>query len=95
VFTASQQSAVSSHLKFVGKEGEITLEPVFYEGKPQELTLKRNGLECTFTVEPVDYFAHCLTAGETPAPDARHGLRDMELVDAIYRSAEENEPHEV
>ena len=38
--------------------------------------------------EEFDYFGHCLQTGTEPAPDGRHGLRDMQLIETIYESAD-------
>jgi xylose dehydrogenase (NAD/NADP) len=102
VWTASAQAHRASHLTVIGTDGELTLDPVFYEGERQGLRLDRGGVTSRFTLDPVDqlreqfdYFGHCVLTGEDPRPDARHGLRDLELVEAIYESAERGAAVEV
>lgn len=100
--TASHDAHRSSFLRVVGTEGQLSLDPVFFEGDPQGLTLERSGTRSRFEFEPVDqvreqfdYFAHCLLTGTDPEPGVREGLRDVELVEAVYDAAERGERIEV
>jgi len=36
----------------------------------------------------LDYFSACIQENRTPEPDGEQGLRDMIIMDAIYRAAE-------
>jgi xylose dehydrogenase (NAD/NADP) len=38
-------------------------------------------------LEEFDYFAHQLRTGGEIHPDGRHGLVDMETIEAVYESA--------
>ena len=35
----------------------------------------------------LDYFATCIKKGRKPEPDGEQGLRDIIIIDAIYRAA--------
>jgi predicted dehydrogenase len=35
----------------------------------------------------LDYFATCIKKGHKPEPDGEQGLRDIIIIDAIYRAA--------
>ena len=98
VATASQNAYQSSHLKVVGTEGEVTVEPAFFHRQPRGLTIARGGTRIDHTFEQVDqmreefdYFANCLLTGRKPHADAEHGLVDMEVMMAIYESGETGE----
>lgn len=95
VCTASYNAHGSSHLTVTGTEGRLKLEPAFYEQKPQQVELTRDGVTTTVDlgsvnhlVEQFDYFAHCLLTDTAPEADEAHGLVDMRLVEALYESAE-------
>jgi len=99
VCTISQQSHHSSHLRITGTEGEITLDPAFFEREDRGMQVSRDGVTADLEFdqahqleEEFDYFGHCLTAGIEPVPDGEHGLRDMEVVEAVYESAETGHP---
>ncbi len=96
IYSASHNAHGASHLKVLGSEGEITLEPVFFPWDDREVVLRRGGTVDRITFEQVDqmeeefdYFGHCLRSGTEPTPDGRHGLRDMRTIEAVYESAEE------
>ncbi|SFR64752.1 xylose dehydrogenase (NAD/NADP) [Halogeometricum limi] len=94
VCTASQHAHESHHLRVVGSEGAVTLEPVFFEGAPQTVRLERGGRTTTVELGPVEQlprqfaaFAGSVSRGIDPEPGVREGLRDTRLLAAIYDSA--------
>ncbi|MGH9326192.1 MAG: Gfo/Idh/MocA family oxidoreductase [Terriglobia bacterium] len=44
-----------------------------------------------FTLE-IDAFADCVRRGKDLEPDGTQGLRDVAVIEAIYRSASEHRP---
>ena len=96
--TVSHTAGVVSSLRFVGTEGELTLEGVFFPGATKVLRLSRNGTESEFRPttanqmrEEFDYFANHLLRGAAFEPDGEMGVADMRVVDALYESAETGE----
>ncbi len=93
--TASQAAYHASHLKVVGTEGEITLEPAFFDRRPRGLRVSRAGVTTDVEFERVnqmteefDYFADRVLSGTDPYPDGEHGLADMRIMEAIYCAGE-------
>ncbi len=93
---ASQYAQQGSRFSVIGTEGKLTLDPAFF-GEAQ-LTVERGDTEATLSVAPVneeaeefDYFADCLLTGRDPEPDGRHGLVDLQTIEAVYESAETGE----
>ncbi|WP_137283821.1 D-xylose 1-dehydrogenase Gfo6 [Halorussus salinisoli] len=94
--SASQNAYRSSHLKVVGTEGEVRIEPAFFDRQDRQLALEVEGTTADVDYEQVDqmleefdYFAHQLRTGGDVHPDGRHGLTDLEAMAAIYESAEQ------
>ena len=94
--TASQNAALNSHLRVVGAEGSILIEPAFHMESSLRVTHGKN----TFDVdtpqvdqmeEEFDYFADCLLTGREPIADPDHGLVDMRALAAVYEAAETGE----
>lgn len=99
VCTVSHNAYTASHLRVLGSDGEITIEPAFFPWDDRELTVRHDGSTSSISfeqqnqmTEEFDYFAHCLITGTDPGPDGRHGLRDIESVEAMYESARCSEP---
>lgn len=93
--TASHSARTASSLRFVGTEGELRLEGLFFPGGQKALHLARDGVDATFRPDPVDqmreefdYFSNYVQRGLTPEPDGEHGLVDMVTIEALYESAE-------
>lgn len=95
VYTASHNAHGSSHLKFIGSDGEITIEPAFFPWTDRTVHIAHHGVEGRFEFEQVnqmteefDYFANCLQRDVDPYPDGEHGLVDMVAIEALYQSAD-------
>jgi xylose dehydrogenase (NAD/NADP) len=96
VCTASQNATRSSHLRVTGTEGEVVLDPVFFDREDRGFRLSVGEEQYTVGFEQVDqmteefdYFAHCLLTATDPSPDAEHGFVDMLIMDAVYDAAAE------
>ncbi|ELZ77508.1 D-xylose 1-dehydrogenase [Haloferax volcanii] len=95
VCTASQSAYQSSHLRVTGTEGELEIEPAFYNRQKRGFRLSWGDQSADYDFEQVnqmteefDYFASRLLSGSDPAPDGDHALVDMRAMDAIYAAAE-------
>lgn len=93
--TASQNAYQSSHLRITGTEGEIEIDPAFFDRKPRgfKLSMGDESYEVDFERvnqmrEEFDYFSHQVLTGQDLYPDAAHGLVDMEIMEGIYEAAE-------
>ncbi|WP_132057161.1 D-xylose 1-dehydrogenase Gfo6 [Halorussus amylolyticus] len=100
--SASQNAHESSHLKVVGTEGELAIEPAFMGDAYRGFVLEVEGTRADVDYEQVDqmleefeYFAHQVRTGGEIHPDGRHGLVDVETIEAVYESAESKETIEV
>lgn len=99
---ANHNAAETSHLTVIGTEGRIALEPLFFPHTDRRLTVERDGHrsriepeQANQLTEEFDYFAHCLLTDTEPNPNGEHGLVDLQVVDAVYESAEEGRRVEV
>ncbi len=99
VATVSQNATKASHLRVVGTEGQVSLEPAYFPHEPRGVTVDAGGSTVTVEFELVDqmleefdYFADCVLSGRRPAPDGEHGLIDMRIFEAIYDAAEAGRP---
>jgi xylose dehydrogenase (NAD/NADP) len=98
-FTASQHAADAGHLRVVGTDGELTLDPTFLGQPEQTLTLVSGGRRFEVAdgrrdvmrdemTEEFDYFADRVLRGAPIHPDGDHALIDMRALEAIYEAAE-------
>ncbi|WP_331235487.1 D-xylose 1-dehydrogenase Gfo6 [Natronorarus salvus] len=92
--SVSQNAALSGSFRVIGTEGTIELSPAFFSEDRGRLTVSRGEHEVSVEYEPVDqmreevaYFADRVLAGEPVGPDGEHGLRDVEVVEAVYEAA--------
>jgi glucose-fructose oxidoreductase len=94
----SMYSAAQNHIIAVGDKGRIELEPATrYDGN--HMWTGRDGREHEITPPPgpgrtqfagqLDHLAECIASGREPIVSGEEGLRDMRIVEAIYRSARE------
>ena len=103
VSTTSQHAQRDAQLSVTGTEGYLALDPAFHG--EVGLTLKRgdatvrlehDAIDVTREMtEEFDYFADRVLSDGSIHPDGRHGLRDMETIQAIHRSAETGEAVEI
>ena len=94
----SMYSANQNHILLMGDKGRIELEPATrYDGN--HMWLGRDGREREVTppagpaktqfAGQLDHLAQCVRSGAEPIVSGEEGLRDMRIVEAIYRSARE------
>ncbi len=95
----SMYSANQNHVLLMGDKGRIELEPATrYDGN--RMWTGRDGRETAITSPPpgpgktqfagqLDHLAECILDGREPIVSGEEGLRDMRIVEAIYRSVRE------
>ncbi|MBC3941081.1 Gfo/Idh/MocA family protein [Sphingomonas albertensis] len=95
----SMYSANQNHILLMGDKGRVELEPATrYDGN--KMWTGRDGRETTITSPPpgpgktqfagqLDHLAECILDGREPIVSGEEGLRDMRIVEAIYRSVRE------
>ncbi|MDF0486689.1 Gfo/Idh/MocA family oxidoreductase [Sphingomonas sp. H39-1-10] len=94
----SMYSANQNHILLMGDIGRIELEPATrYDGN--HMWTGRDGRERELTPPPgpratqfagqLDHLAECILTNREPIVSGEEGLRDLRIVEAIYRSARE------
>jgi predicted dehydrogenase len=94
----SMYSAAQNHILLMGSEGRIELEPATrYDGN--HMWTGKDGREVAITPPPgpgrtqfagqLDHMAECVMTGREPIVSGEEGLRDLRIIEAIYRSARE------
>ncbi|MFC7138969.1 D-xylose 1-dehydrogenase Gfo6 [Halosimplex aquaticum] len=93
--TVTHSATLASTLRFVGTEGELSIDGLFFPTTRKVLRVSGPDIEGEYRPEPVDqmheefeYFANYLQRGLDPEPDGEHGLVDMRAIEALYESAE-------
>lgn len=94
----SMYSAAQNHILLMGDKGRIELEPATrydgnrlwtgQDGREQVITPRRGPASTQFAGQ-LDHLAECVIAGREPIVSGEEGLRDMRIIEAIYRSARE------
>ena len=93
----SMYSANQNHILLMGEKGRIELEPAtgyggqklwVGEGRGTEIT-PRPGPGKTHWAAQLDHLSQCVVSGREPIVSGEEGLRDIRIVEAIYRSARE------
>jgi len=97
--TASWGGAQESFLHIVGEKGWATLAPAFQYDEERRLYGRIGGrwFEKQYKVMnelalELDAFADCIRRNREPAPNGAEGLRDVQVMQAIYRAAREGRP---
>ena len=95
----SMYSANQNRIIAMGDRGRIELEPATRydgnhmwtgrDGREQEITSPPPGPGKTQFAGQLDHLADCIVTGREPIVSGEEGLRDMRIVEAIYRSARE------
>ena len=91
--TAAYSSLFSSFVHVHGEKGWAELAPAFAFEEERRLSGKIAGHWFEETFSPIDEFAlelddfaSCLREGRKPEPDGEQGLRDIIIIDAIYKA---------
>jgi predicted dehydrogenase len=97
--TSTYGAALSSFINIQGTKGWALLAPAFPFEEERRLTGKIQGRWFERKFKPVDEFAPELDAfasaiqtGATVESDGRQGLRDVQIIQAIYESAKKGSP---
>jgi predicted dehydrogenase len=92
-------SALASSVQVHGERGWATLAPAFAFEEERRLFGKISGqwFEQLFSAIDefaleLDAFSECIRNGHNPEPDGEQGLRDIVIIDSIYRAAGEGRP---
>jgi xylose dehydrogenase (NAD/NADP) len=92
---ASHNARQSSGITVTGTEGQVSVEPAFFQDRDRRLHVSRGDGVATVELERVDqlreefdYFADRLRGGESIHPDGDHGLVDMHAMEAVYEAEE-------
>jgi xylose dehydrogenase (NAD/NADP) len=100
--TVSQNAQHHSRLEITGTEGQLVLDPAFYEREDRAVRLVRGGVEADVEFDNVHqleeefaYFGHQVLTGGEFYPDGEHALTDVRVLDAVYESAETGQPVDV
>lgn len=77
-----------------GSEGWLEVRSPFDYWTPREINLRRGEAIATRRFDPgdqvaaeIDYFSQCIRSGIEPGPNGLEGLKDMVIIESIYRSA--------
>ncbi len=92
--TASQGASEVSQFRVVGTRGQIELDPAYeYIGRLREtVTVGGESRQRTFPerdqfAPEIVYFSRCILEGTEPVPSGREGLQDVQILQAMIRSA--------
>ena len=93
-FICSFGAARVGSFRVVGTEGDLLVDPAYtYAGElKHELTLDEESKEKTFPsrdqfAPQLLYFSDCIINGKEPEPSGWEGLVDVQIIEALYRSA--------
>lgn len=94
--TASHNARQSSTLRITGTEGQVAVEPAFFQDQQRTLQVSRGDGRLSVSLEKVDqmheefdYFADRVRTGEPILADGEHGLIDVQVMEKIYEAAAE------
>ncbi|HUS07334.1 MAG TPA: Gfo/Idh/MocA family oxidoreductase [Bryobacteraceae bacterium] len=98
-FTCSFGSANIGYYTILGTEGSLRVDPAYeYKGELKHyLTIGDKTEEKTFPerdqfAAEIVYFSECILHNRTPEPNGAEGMADVEIVEAINRSAATGQP---
>jgi xylose dehydrogenase (NAD/NADP) len=99
LFTVSQNAAHASRLEITGTDGQLILDPAFYEREDRELAVVRGEVTADIEFEQrhqleeqFAYFGHQLLSHAEIYPHGPHALTDMRALAAVYESSASGEP---
>jgi glucose-fructose oxidoreductase len=97
--TAAYSAAFSSFVHVHGEKGWAELAPAFAFEEERRISGKVGGKWFAKTFRPIDEFvleldafAACIAEGREPEPTGEQGLRDIIIIDAIYRAVKQRHP---
>lgn len=93
---ASHNARQSSGITITGTEGQVRVEPAFFQDQVRQLHVSRgdgrSSIELTKVdqmLEEFDYFADRVRGDASIHPDGEHALIDMRAMEAVYESEAE------
>lgn len=98
-FTVSFGAGDVSSYRLVGSEGSLRVEPAYEYAGPLKHFLTRGDRtkQQTFRkrdqfAAELDYFSRCVLEGTEPEPSGAEGLADVQIIEALLRSAQTGRP---
>jgi len=98
-FTTSFGAGDADYYEVVGTKGSLRVEPAFeYVGELSfKLKVGEKEQEKTFAARDqfgaeITYFSDCILHGKEPEPSGVEGLIDVQIVEALYKSAKSGKP---
>lgn len=98
-FTTSFGAADTDYFEIAGTKGSLRVEPAFEYVGELSFTLKVGEKEEKKKFAPRDqfgaeisYFSECILGGREPEPSGLEGLIDVQIVEAMYKSAKTGRP---
>ncbi|KYH24412.1 D-xylose 1-dehydrogenase (NADP(+)) 1 [Halalkalicoccus paucihalophilus] len=92
---ASHNARQASSITVTGTEGQVRVEPAFFQDQRRTLHVSRGDGRASIELDPVDqmleefdYFADRVRGSAELYPDGEHGIDDMEIMETIYEGAE-------
>jgi xylose dehydrogenase (NAD/NADP) len=92
---ASHNARQSSGITVTGTEGQVRIEPAFFQDQSRQLHVSRGDGRASVSLDRVDqmleefdYFADRVRGTDPIYPDGAHGLVDMRTMEAVYEAAE-------
>jgi len=92
---ASHNARQSSSVTVTGTEGQVRVEPAFFQDQDRVLHLSRGDSRASIELDRVDqmreefdYFADRVRGDASIYPDGEHGVVDVEAMEAVYDAAE-------
>ena len=95
-YFVSSNAQETDRFQVIGTDGSITVDAAHFSESRREVTVGR-GLDDPIEVEvpgkneirtEFEYFAHCVRSGSAIEPDGCDGLTDVRIIQAAYRSSE-------
>jgi predicted dehydrogenase len=100
--TAAYSAAFSSFVHIHGDKGWAELGPAFAFEEERRISGKIAGKWFAKTYKPIDEFvleidefARCIQEGREPEPTGEQGMRDIIIIDAIYRAIKQRRAVEI
>lgn len=91
---ASHNARQSSGITVTGTEGQVRIEPAFFQDQARTLHVSRGDARSSITfdqtdqmLEEFDYFADRIRGHGSVHPDGEHAIVDMRVMEAIYEAA--------
>jgi len=92
---ASHNARQASSITVTGTEGQVRIEPAFFQDQDRRVELSRGDSHAEIQVDRVDqireefdYFADRLRSDADIYPDGRHGVVDVKIMEAVYEAAD-------